>query len=127
MKSALMTMVGATAVAVALVVAAPQQSLAKGAKGAAKARSVTGCLQKSSEPNAWTLTETGAKGKQTVEIVETAPGVNLAAHVGHKVTITGTNLSTKAAAAAEHTTAAKEAGERHMRANAVTMLAASCS
>ena len=126
MKSALMTMVGATAVAVALVIAAPQQSLAKGAKGAAKARSVTGCLQKSSEPNAWTLTETG-KGKRTVEIVETAPGVNLAAHVGHKVTITGTNLSTKAAAAAEHTTAAKEAGERHMRANAVTMLAASCS
>jgi hypothetical protein len=126
MKSSLMTMVGATAVAVALVVAAPQQSLAKGAKGAAKARSVTGCLQKSSEPNAWTLTETG-KGKRTVEIVETAPGVNLAAHVGHKVTITGTNLSTKAAAAAEHTTAAKEAGERHMRANAVTMLAASCS
>jgi len=126
MKSSLMTMVGATAVAVALVVAAPQQSLAKGAKGAAKARSVTGCLQKSSEPNAWTLTEAG-KGKRTVEIVETAPGVNLAAHVGHKVTITGTNLSTKAAAAAEHTTAAKEAGERHMRANAVTMLAASCS
>ena len=101
---------------------------AKGAKGAAKAHSVTGCLQKGDEANTWDLIETGAKGKRTVEIAETAPGVNLAAHVGHKVTITGTNLSTKAAAAAEHTGAKKEeAGERHMRADALKMISTSCS
>src|SRR5437763_8202181 len=119
MKSHLMTMAGTFALAAALVLGAPQHGLAKGAKGAAKARSVTGCLQKGSEANTWALTPTGAKGKGTVEIVETAPGLDLAAHVGHKVTITGTNLSTRAAAAAEHTTVTKEAGERHMRADAL--------
>jgi hypothetical protein len=124
MKSHLMTTAGVMAVAAALVLGAPQHGFAK---GAAKAHSVTGCLQKGNEPNTWALNETGAKGTRTVEIVEAAPGVDLAAHVGHKVTITGTDLSTKAAAAAEHTTASKEAGERHMRADTVKMLSPSCS
>ena len=126
MKSHLMTMAGTVAVAAALVLGAPQHGLAKGAK-AAKTHSVTGCLQKGSEPNTWTLSETGTKAKSNVEIVETAAGVDLAAHVGHKVTITGTNLSTRAAAATEHTTASKEAGERHMRADALKMISTSCS
>ncbi|PYR80100.1 MAG: hypothetical protein DMF87_09830 [Acidobacteria bacterium] len=120
-------MAGTVAIAGALVLGAPQHGLAKGAKGAAKSQSVTGCLAKGGEPNTWMLNETGAKGKRSVEIVETAPGVDLAAHVGHKVTITGTNLSTKAAATAEHTTASKEAGERHMRADALKMISTSCS
>jgi len=126
MKSHLMTVAGTVAVAAALVLGAPQHGLAKGAKGAAKGRSVTGCLQKGNEPNTWTLSETGTKAKP-VEIVEAAAGLNLAAHVGHKVTITGTNLSTKAAASAEHTAASKEAGERHMRADALKMISTSCS
>src|SRR5438067_4042426 len=108
MKSHLTAMAGTVAVAAALVLGAPQHGLAKGAKGAAKTQSMTGCLQKGSEPNTWMLNETGAKGKRSVEIVEASSGVDLDAHVGHKVTITGTNLSTKAAATAEHTTPSKE-------------------
>jgi hypothetical protein len=127
MKSHLTTIAATLAVAAALVLGAPQHGLAKGAKGAAKTQSVTGCLQKGSEPNTWMLNETATKAKRSVEIVETAPGVDLAAHVGHKVTITGTNLSTKAAAAAEKTTPKKEAGERHMRADALKMISTSCS
>ena len=49
MKSHLTTIAATFAVAAALVVGVPQHGLAKGAKGAAKSQSVTGCLQKGDE------------------------------------------------------------------------------
>ena len=122
MKSRLTALSGSVLVAAALILGVPQHGFARGAS--AKAHSVTGCLQKGDNTNTWMLKN--AKGR-SFEIVETAPGVDLAAQVGHKVKISGTNLSAKAAASAEHTTANKEAGERHMRADSVTMVSSSCS
>jgi hypothetical protein len=67
------------------------------------------------------------RGPKTAEIVETASGVDLASHVGHKVTVTGTTVSAPAAAKAEGAKGAKvEQGEVHMRADALKMISPTC-
>ena len=130
----------ATAVAIALA-AAPTQASAKRyqKKGGGGAHSMTGCLAKGTEANTYVLNNAEGKGPKTVEIIETASGVDLAPHVGHKVTITGTTIGTKAAAKSEAKAEGKtgkkgaksemkeEAGEHHMRVTAVKMLANTCS
>lgn len=91
------------------------------------AHHMTGCLQKGDDANTYKLTNVEGTGPKTVEIVGMASGVDLAAHVGHKVTITGTTVKAEAAAAAEHTTdVKKEATEHHMKVNSVKMLSATC-
>jgi hypothetical protein len=79
--------------------------------------SMTGCLQKGTDANTWTLTN--VEKVKTVEIVEVASGVNLAPHVGHKITITGTTVP----AAKEG--AAKGGGHR-MKIDQVKMVSAAC-
>jgi len=120
-------------IAIAVAIAAPASA---GAKGQKKARaggthSMTGCLQKGTEGNTYTLTSVEGTGPKTVELVQMASGVNLAPHVGHKVTITGTAVNTKTAAKAEGTTGKKEEkkeerGEHHMKVDAVKMVATTC-
>ena len=89
--------------------------------------SMTGCVQKGDEASVpFKLTNVEGSGPKEVEIVGMAKGVDLAPHVGHKVTITGTTVSTKAAAKTEGTTAKKEAGEHHMRVTAIKMVSATC-
>ena len=122
----------ATSIACALAVVAPAGVAAKGqAKGAKKttpSRSLTGCVQKGDEPNTFKITNIEGKGApKTAEVVETASGVNLAPHVGHKVTVTGTRLSTAAASKAEGAKNTKEErGEYHMRADGLTMISTTC-
>lgn len=95
--------------------------------------SMTGCLAKGTEPNTYMLTQIEGKGPKEAELIEVPATLNLAPHVGHKVEITGVNVSTKAAARAE-TNAKKpakgatkqEAGEHHMKPTALKMIAASC-
>ena len=104
---------------------------AVGAKGQKKAggasHSMTGCLQKGENANTFKLTNVEGTGPKTVEIVSMASGVDLAPHVGHKITITGTAVGAKAAAKAEGTKdVKKEQGEHHMRASAVKMVSATC-
>src|SRR5713226_7157830 len=65
----------------------------------AKAHSMTGCLQKGTEANTFMLTNVEGKGPKTVEIV--ASTANLTPHIGHKIEITGTTVSAKAAVKAE--------------------------
>src|SRR5260370_1353087 len=55
---------------------------------APKEHSMTGCLQKGTEPNTYMLTDVEGKGPKTVGIVSSTP--NLAPHVGHKIEVTGT-------------------------------------
>lgn len=124
----------ALGIAVALC-ATPYAQAKQGKKAAAKeskgSHSMTGCLQKGSEANTYTLANAEGNGPKTVEIVETAKGVDLAPHVGHKVTITGTKVSAKRAAKDEGVATKKEkkeeAGEHHMRVTKVEMVAATCS
>lgn len=116
----------AAALAFALAAAPEAKGLRK--KGP-PTHSMTGCLQKG-DGNMFTLTNVPGKGPNTVEIVGTAAGVDLAPHVGHKVQITGTTVSAKEAAKAEGTSGTKgakeERREHHMRVQAVKMIAASC-
>ena len=65
------------------------------------AHSMTGCLAKGTEPNTWMLTNIEGKGPKEAELVEVPATLNLAPHVGHKVTITGTAVSAKTAARTE--------------------------
>jgi ABC-type phosphate transport system substrate-binding protein len=98
-----------------------------GQKKAGGSHSMTGCLQKGSEANMYELTNVEGSGPKTVEIVGTSKGVDLAPHVGHKVTITGTAVNAKAAAKKEGTKDTKEEqGEHHMRISAVKMVSATC-
>jgi hypothetical protein len=53
-------------------------------KHMAKTTSVTGCLEKGTVPNEYQITAEGKTYKLT-----TTSNVNLAEHVGHKVTVTG--------------------------------------
>jgi hypothetical protein len=96
-------------------------------KAGGGSHSMTGCLQKGSEANTYELTNVEGSGPKTVEIVGTSKSVDLAPHVGHKVTITGTAVSAKSAAKKEGTKDTKEEkGEHHMRISAVKMVSATC-
>jgi len=52
--------------------------------------SMTGCLQKGTQPNSYLLDNVEGKGPKSVGIVSSA--ANLAPHVGHKIEITGVNV-----------------------------------
>ena len=113
------------AVALLFIVAFAARPDAKAAKKGTHA--MTGCLQKG-EGNMFTLTNVEGNGPKTVEIVGAAPAANLAAHVGHRIEITGTGVSPKTAAKAEGNkkNMKEEAGEHHMRVQSVKMIAAKC-
>ena len=55
-----------------------------GSQAKGEAKTVTGCLQKGDEPNEYRITDTSGK---TYEM--RSSNVNLADHLGHKVTVTG--------------------------------------
>ena len=75
--------------------------------------SMTGCLQKGSDPGTFRLTDPGMEnGPTIVEIAQTT--ADLAPHVGHKVKITGSMMKGKDPAA--HT----------MKVTAMRHLAATC-
>jgi hypothetical protein len=96
--------------------------------------SMTGCLAKGTEPNTYMLTNIEGKGPKAAELIEVPATLNLAPHVGHKVEITGTAVSAKAAARTETGGKKAEKGEKkaegaehHMRPTALKMISTSCS
>ena len=94
------------------------------------AHTMTGCLAKGTEPNTYLLTQIEGKGPKQAELINVPANLNLDAHIGHKVAITGSAVSTRAAAGAESgekKPAASEAGEHHMKPTAVKMIASACS
>jgi hypothetical protein len=136
-----MTRFGQFAVAAVIAVglaALPAGAAAKGQKKGGGAHSMTGCLQKGDEANTYKLTSVEGNGPKTVEIVGMASGVDLAPHVGHKVTITGHSVGARAAAKTEGKKEGtkdekkgmkndkEERGEHHMRVDAVKMVSATC-
>jgi hypothetical protein len=131
MKTLLLNGALAAGLAFALTVATPADAASKHqSKKKPAEHSMTGCLDKGETANTWKLTNVTGKGPKTVEIVEVASGVDLAPHVGHTVTITGTAVSTKEAAAKEGVTGTKgmkeEKKEHHMKADAVKMVSDTC-
>jgi hypothetical protein len=114
------------AVAAAAIAALPAMAGATAPKKPAS-HSMTGCLQKGETADTCKLTDVSGTGPKTVELVEVAAGVDMAAHLGHKVTITGTTMKTAAAAKAEGASNMKqEATEHHMHVDAVKMVSATC-
>jgi hypothetical protein len=96
-------------------------------------QTMTGCLAKGSEPNTYMLNSIEGSGPKQVELMNVPASLKLDAHVGHKVAITGTSVSAKAAARAEagakKPTAAQkkdEAGEHHVTPTALKMISTSC-
>ena len=95
---------------------------------------MTGCLMKGNEPNTYMLTQIEGGGPKQAELISVPASLNLNAHIGHKVAITGVNVSTRQAARTEtgtkkpmKTEQKEEAGEHHMRPTALKMIANSCS
>jgi hypothetical protein len=85
-----------------------------------KSHSMTGCLAAGTEPGSYMLTNVEGSGPKTVGIVSSS--ADLAAHVGHKVEVTGTQVPT---ADAEKDTKVPKA-EHYMKISKVKMVSATC-
>jgi hypothetical protein len=108
---------------------APQADKEKPA--AAKPHTMTGCLEKGADPTMFRLTNVEGTGPKTVELHADA-SKKLAAHVGHKIAITGTEvdpMTMKKGTAGKPepgAAATPSAAEHHMRVNSVKMVSETC-
>jgi hypothetical protein len=100
-------------------------------KPAAKSHTMTGCLEKGADATMFRLTNVEGTGPKTVELQADA-SKKLAAHVGHKITVTGTEVEPKTTP--KGTAGKPEPGaaptpsatEHHMRVNSVKMVSETC-
>jgi len=82
--------------------------------------SMTGCLQAGTEGNTYMLTNVEGSGPKTVGVISSS--ANLAPHVGHKISITGTAVDAKEAETDKKT----PKSDHYMKVSAVKMISASC-
>jgi hypothetical protein len=110
----------------ALSVAADAQK--KGKKSSSGAMTVSGCLQKGTEPNTFLLTNVSGGG--SYELIGAPASVNLAPHVGHRIEVTGKNVAkpNKAAKMEGEKGAGKkeERGEHHLQVHSFKMVSPTC-
>ena len=113
----------------------PKQDKSTGAeqKVSGKPHTMTGCLEKGTEEETFRLTNVEGSGPKTVELHADA-SKKLAAHVGHKISITGPDIDPKTLkkgttgkpdTGASATTGTS--GEHHMRVNSLKMISNTCS
>jgi hypothetical protein len=108
-----------------------QKPAAQEEKKSAKPHTMTGCLEKGADATMFKLTSVEGTGPKTVELHADA-SKKLAAHVGHKVAITGTDVDP--ATMKKGTTGKPEsgapatpsAGEHHMRVDSVKHVSETC-
>ena len=97
----------------------------------AKPHTMTGCLEKGADATMFRLTNVEGTGPKTVELHADA-SKKLAAHVGHKMAITGTDIDPTTMK--KGTTGKPESGaaptpsatEHHMQVSSVKMISDSC-
>ena len=100
-------------------------------KPAGKPHTMTGCLEKGADATMFRLTNVEGTGPKTVELHADA-STKLAAHVGHKVAITGpdidpTTMKKGTAGKPEPgAAAAPSAAEHHMRVNSLKHISETC-
>ena len=107
-------------------------------KASAKPHTMTGCLEKGADATMFRLTNVEGTGPKTVELHADA-GQKLAAHVGHKMAITGTDVdpatTAKGTAGKSEPGAAPTPGAapapsattaHHMRVSSVKMVSETC-
>ena len=92
-----------------------------GKKPPAKEHSMTGCVQKGTAADTFVIANTEAKGPKMIGIVESKE--SLAAHVGHKMTITGVDVPAKEV---ESGKTKVDKAEHYMRVSAIKMVSATC-
>jgi hypothetical protein len=111
----------ATLAVVGTIAFAPSAGAQQAAPAAApKEHSMTGCLKKGTADGSYLITDVDGNGPKSVGIVSST--ANLAPHVGHKITITGSAVSTADAAADKNVPKAPH----YMKVTAVKMVAATC-
>ena len=97
-------------------------------KSSSSAMTVSGCLQKGTEPNTYTLTN--VNGSDSYELIGAPASVNLAPHVGHRVEITGQAVTKPNKAAkmegAKGAEKKEEQGERHLQVRSFKMMSPTC-
>src|ERR1700736_4568243 len=108
------SMVVASALAVALAAHAQEQH-------APKEHSMTGCLAKGTAADSYVVTDVEGTGPKSIGIVSST--ANLAPHVSHKITVTGTAVPVKEA---EAMTPAPPKAPHYMKITAVKMVSATC-
>ena len=97
----------------------------------AKPHTMTGCLEKGADATMFTLTNVEEAGPKTVELHADA-SKKLAAHVGHKIAVTGTDIDPAtikkgtAGKAETGATATPGAVEHHMQVNSLKMISETC-
>jgi len=110
-----------------------QDKSAASQKVSGKPHTMTGCLEKGTDEGMFRLTNVEGNGPKTVELHADA-SKKLAAHVGHKIAITGPDIDPKTLK--KGTTGKTDPGatattgtsaEHHMRVNSLKMIANSCS
>ena len=105
---------------IAVLVAAFAFTVSAQEKKAAREHSMTGCLQKGSEPDSYMLTNVEGNGPKTIGVVSST--ANLAPHVGHKIEVTGVAVPASQAEAEKSVPKA----EHYMRLSGIKMISASC-
>lgn len=112
-------------------------------KGPGATKTLTGCLQKGAEAGTYTLTNvTGgpAATNKDWHLMDAPSALNLDAHVGHKVAITGSVVGVGAATKVEHKTTTTssdakvettkemktELADRHLKVTSMKHIAATC-
>ena len=89
--------------------------------GAEKAHTVTGCLQKGTEPQTFVLQNTDEKGPKMISIVETKE--DLQGYLGLKIEITGSTVTEKEVAAMK---AKPSKADHYMRVTAAKLITTAC-
>ena len=113
-RSLVAALVVAGALVLALVAQAQEQQ-------APKEHSMTGCLAKGTEADTYIVTDVEGKGPKSIGIVSST--ANLAPHVTHKITVTGTAVPVKDA---EAMNPAPPKAPHYMKITAVKMVSTTC-
>lgn len=110
------------AVAGALALSVSVATAQEAKKGGGE-HTMSGCVQKGATAGVGLLQNTAEKGPKTISVIAVTSKDSLAAHVGHKVDITGVNVP---AAEAEKQSPAPPKADHYMRVSAVKMVSATC-
>jgi hypothetical protein len=103
----------------------------QGKADAAKPHTITGCLEKGADPTMFTLTSVEEAGPKTVELHADA-STKLAAHVGHKIAVTGADIDPAtikkgtAGKSEPGATVTPGAVEHHMQVTSLKMISPTC-
>jgi hypothetical protein len=105
---------------IAILVSSFAFALSAQEKKAPREHSMTGCLQKGTQPDSYMLTDVEGNGPKTIGVVSST--ANLAPHVGHKIEVTGVAVPASEAEAEKNVPKA----EHYMRLSGIKMVSTTC-